>query len=190
MSPCHGATAALRLFRDGRRNMLPWIRCGGRVIDSMKTLQEQFVETRGQPLHLDGVEVVQMDRIAVRHGVVSVSTNSACAGQGIALKAPSGAIRLSDGQAVPLLHIWFDPGLPLAVAHEVDCREGELRVWNIFRTVHPNGAITEDKWTGNAGMAIVDAQPRRRRYRCSPGTAESFNPQLHVTIEAEETDGP
>jgi hypothetical protein len=188
MSPCHGVMAEQRLFRDGRRNMPLWIRCGGQGTNSMKTLQEQFVETRGAPLHVDGVEVVQMDRIAVRHGTVSVRANSACAGQGIALKAPSGAITLSDGQTVPLLHIWFDPGLPLTVTHEVDCHDGELRVWNIFRTVHPNGAVTEDKWTGNAGMAIVYAQPRRRHYRCSPGTAASFKPQLEVTIEVEETD--
>ncbi|MDZ7653984.1 MAG: hypothetical protein U5L03_16205 [Burkholderiaceae bacterium] len=156
----------------------------------MKTLQEQFVETRGAPLHVNGVQVVQMDRIAVRRGMVSVRASRACAGQGIALKAPSGAIWLSDGKAVPLLHVWFDPGLPLTVTHEVDCRDGELRVWNIFRTVHPNGAVTEDKWTGNAGMAIVDSQPSRRHYRCSPGTAESFNPQLEVTIEVSETEQP
>ena len=188
MSQCHAAMAAPRLFRDGRRNMLLWIRCDGPGIDSMKTLQEKFVETRGEPLHVDGVEVVQMDRIAVRRGMVSVCANSACAGQGIALKAPSGAIRLSDGQEVPLLHIWFDPGLPLTVIHEVDCPDGELRVWNIYRTVHPNGAVTEDRWTGNAGMARVDAQPRRRRYRCFPGTARSFKPQLDVPIEVAETD--
>jgi hypothetical protein len=153
----------------------------------VKTLQEQFLDSRGAPLLVNGVEIVQIDRIAVRRGKVRLVAKVAYEGQGIALKAPSGAIKLSDGREVSVLHIWFDPGLPLEVTHELDCPDGELRVWNIYRTVHPNGAVTEDAWTGNAGMVIAEKQPRRRHYRCSPGTAASFNPQLEVTIEVAET---
>ncbi len=154
-----------------------------RGTESMNTLQERFVESRGAPVVVDGEEVVQMDRIRADRGTVRVTAKVACAGQGIALKAPTGSITLSDGRGVPLLHIWFDPGLPLIAAHDFDCRDGELRVWNISRTVHPNGVATEDAWTGNAGMLIVQRQPLRRRYRCSPGTAVDFDPQLDVTVE-------
>ncbi len=149
----------------------------------MTTLQERFVETRGAPLFLNGVEIAQMDRIRVRRARVRIVANAASDGQGIALKASSGSIKLSDGRDVPLLHIWFDPGLPSEVVHEVDCREGELRVWNIYRTVHPNGTATEDAWTGNAGMVISEKLPTRRRYLCSPGTAAGFEPQLDVVLE-------
>ena len=127
-----------------------------------------------------------MDRLAVRRARVTISAAAVREGQGLALKAPpNGAIRLTDGRDVRLLHVWFDQGLPLCVTHEVDCKDGELRVWNIYRTRHPNGTVTEDAWTGNAGMTIVGSTENWRRYSCSPGTADHFDPQLEVLIEWE-----
>jgi hypothetical protein len=163
--------------------MQPLIPIAAPGTDSMNSLQERFVESRGAPVLVDGKEIVQMDRIRADRGTVRVSAKAVCAGQGIALKAPTGSITLSNGRGIPLLHIWFDPGLPLNATHAFDCRDGELRVWNIFRTIHPNGVVTEDAWTGNAGMLIVNKQPLYRRYRCSPGTAVDFDPQLDVTVE-------
>lgn len=166
--------------------MRPLIRNGVQGIKTMITLQDRFVASHGAPLRVNGVDIVQMDRIHVRHGTVRVIAQAARAGQGIALKVPSGTITLSDGRETPVLHIWFDPGLPLDVTHVVNCRGGELRVWNIFRTVHPNGAVTEDAWTGNAGMAVVEREAHRRRYQCSPGSAASWEPQLDVIVEVAE----
>jgi hypothetical protein len=171
------ATVVQKQFHGGLRSTLRSTRCDGRGIDNVKTLQEWFVETRGAPLNLNGMEVVQMDRLPVRRGTVRVTADTARADQGIALKAQSGAIHLSDGKQVPLVHIWFDPGLPLEAVHEVECNDGELRVWNVYRTVHPDGTVTVDAWTGNAGMVVSEKLPRRRRYLCSPGSARIFEPQ-------------
>ena len=152
----------------------------------MVALQDLFLRTRGDPLQIDGSVVVQMDRLQIRKARVTVSAARAFDGQGIALKTPNGHIKLGDGREVPLLHIWFDKGLPLTASHDVDCK-GELRVWNIYRTGHPGGAVTEDAWTGNAGMIMTDESLSRRRYLCSAGTARTFDPQLDVTIQWEAT---
>lgn len=152
----------------------------------MTSLQEEFLAAGGGPLRVDEVEVVQGDRIALRHATVHVSARKHVEGQGIALKAGSGRIKLSDGRAVRLVHIWFDGGLPLTVSHEVECKDGELRVWNVYRVTHSTGLTTEESWTGNAGMVITEKLPSRRHYLCSPGTASRFDPQLEVVIEVDE----
>lgn len=49
-----------------------------------------------------------------------------------------------------------------------ECQTGRLKVWNIYRVGHPSG-VTEDQWTGNAGMVLAAETPESRRYRCSDG---------------------
>jgi hypothetical protein len=152
----------------------------------MTTLQERFIESKGAPVNVDGMEVVQMDRIPMRHARLTISAATPRDGEGIAIKAPQGTIKLSDGREVPLLHIWFDAGLPSSATHEVDCRGGELRVWNIYRNTHPSGAITEDAWTGNAGMTVAQQAENRRLYRCSRGNTTQFDPSFEVLLGWEE----
>jgi hypothetical protein len=152
----------------------------------MMSLQEMFVASRGAPVVIDGKRIVQMDRLPIRRAMVTISADATLTNQGIALKTNKGGVRLSNGVSVSLLHTWFDSGLPLSVSHFVECQDGELRVWNIYRTKHPGGSITEDAWTGNAGMLVENVSPTRRRYLCSPGYANGFDPHLAVLVGWEE----
>ena len=152
----------------------------------MTTLKEEFILSGGSPLRVGNIDVIQMDVIPVGKAKLIVSVASAINDQGIALKAPKGSIQLSDGKKVSLLHIWFDEGLPTSVTHNVDCGNEGLKVWNIYRTHHPGGLVTEEAWTGNAGMTISESGPQYRRYYCSPGNAYYFDPQLDVLMKWEE----
>jgi hypothetical protein len=131
-------------------------------------LQDAFVQSEGAPVELNGLSVVQADRISIRRGWVQIEFLSApevldaLSCQGLGLEAKGGSIRLSDGTAVPLLHVWHKPDLPPRVLHWVDCPTNELLVWNIYQIRHYSGFITDDCFTGNAGMVVTQkgaAQP-------------------------------
>lgn len=122
-------------------------------------------------------EVVQSDRLPIGQGVLKLTFQRPLVDQGVAVKPVRGKVRLSDGTYVPLLHVWYDPKLPLEVIHEVSSRTGEVLVWNIYRVRHTNGVVTEDAWTGNAGMIVSNLGDRRRRYQCSKGPGP-FEPRF------------
>lgn len=148
----------------------------------MISLQELFLKSRGAPLLRDGKTIIQMDRVPIRSAVVIVRLLNGWENQGVALKAHSGSILLSDGSNSGLVHIWADNGLSQTVSHSVDCPTGELRVWNIYRTTHPDGSTTEDAWTGNAGMIVDILSDRSRRYRCSDGKG-LFDPSFIFELD-------
>lgn len=145
------------------------------------TLQEQFLQNHGAPLLIEGRVVLQIDRIPIKRGKLRIEFRGNYSGSGIALKSKNGGLELSDGEWVPLLHIWDEPGLPRVAEHRVDCQDGELRIWNVYKNTHPGGRITTDCWTGNAGMIIEDVGRNVRRYKCSNGTGV-FNPQFEFEI--------
>lgn len=149
------------------------------------TLQAEFAKSRGRPVQVGGYSVVQMDRIPITRGTVTVTFEQGNADLvcGVALKSAKGSILLPNGERVPLLHIWDEPGVSRTAPYEVDCKDGELRVWNIYRVQHASGLVTEDSWTGNAGMVVEHTGENRRRYRCSCGSGD-FDPEnQRVSIE-------
>ena len=150
----------------------------------MRTLQELFIESKGHPLTVDGTRVVQMDRWPCVRGRIILTASAARPDEGVSLKATNGSILLSEGPGVPLLRVWFEPGLPLTEKHFIECDDGELLVWNIYRTKHSRGAITEDAWTGNAGMIVSIVGPNKRLYRCSRNLGP-FDPSFEFSIEWE-----
>lgn len=140
------------------------------------SLQGLFIDSHGAPIQVGTERVFQMDRIPIVTGEINLKfLNNIANCQGVAIKSKRGGIRVSDGKWVNLLYVWDDPNLPRVVTHQVKCPDGELRIWNIYRTQHLTGAITTDSWTGNAGMIIEVCGGRCRRYRCSSG-AGRFNP--------------
>lgn len=140
------------------------------------SLQELFIESKGAPVVLGDCSVIQMDRIPIKSGIVSVEFQGEPVGRyGVALKSAKGGIVLSDGRTAPLVHVWDEPDRPRKALHRIDCPDGELRVWNVYRTKHHNGEVTEDAWTGNAGMVVDYQGPNIRSYRCSSGLG-AFNP--------------
>jgi len=115
------------------------------------SLQEKFMQVRGAPISVGSLTVNQLDRLPIQHALVTIKFMSDHHGNGVALKSAKGGIVLTDGRKVGLLYIWNDTSLPQETKHIVDCPDGELKVWNIYRVHHANGQVTEDSWTGNAG---------------------------------------
>lgn len=143
---------------------------------SIKTLQDLFIESKGDPISMDGETVSCIDRIKISSGTVVIKFLGVCDNKnGVALKTPDGKIWLSNGDCASLVHVWDTRGLPRCVSHRVNCSTGELRVWNVYKTTHKNGVVTEDSWTGNAGMIVKQINETTRLYRCS-SLSKEFNP--------------
>jgi hypothetical protein len=146
----------------------------------MKALQELFIESKGSPVLIGAETVIQMDTIPLADGLLTVNLKGQLDGlSGVCFKLPTGQLLLSDGSAVKAVHIWNEANLPAVVTHRVrGAREG-VRVWNVYRVTHPNGKMTEDAFTGNAGMVLAQIESRVREYSCSNGPGD-FDPKEFV----------
>jgi hypothetical protein len=138
-----------------------------------EALVEQFLKNSGAPVDVCGDSVVQSDALVLpERAVVEVKF---CGYTPFANNAAvlsldrGGKIYLSDGSAVTVVQIWDEPGLPRNVSHRVECGSGALRVHNKYRIHHRSGLVTEDSYTGNAGMVVTTIETNRRRYECSNG---------------------
>lgn len=136
-------------------------------------LQDLFVGSSGRPIDFAGHRVIQLDRIPIPEKcevVVSfigerIYQNNAAV---IAVRKP-GRIFLSDGKPVGAVAIWDAPDLPRTVRHPVESGGNCLEVYNKYRLFHSEDFITEDKFTGNAGMVVTEIDSCKRRYQCSNG---------------------
>jgi hypothetical protein len=140
------------------------------------SLQEMFVRSHGQPIVLGERTVVQMDKVDLA-GTVEAKiqfvgaefyVNNAAV---IAIRKP-GKIFLSDGSVTNAVQIWDEPGLPRVAIHVVDSAGQPLEVYNKYRTRHGSGFVTEDSFTGNAGMIVTALSPLKKRYECSNGPGQ------------------
>lgn len=160
----------------------------------MHTLQEQFLASKGQPIQCDGNVIIQMDVVSIpEHANVKVSFLGASyfAGNGVAIKARGGRIYLSDGSYAETVCIWDTPEHSRSVIHKVFAPNRELRVWNVYRIEHSSGAITEDSWTGNAGMIVEQQSGQIRRYRCSNGIgARNFADLMFEVVWTDDNGNP
>jgi hypothetical protein len=149
------------------------------------TLQEMFVASGGRPIQFFDSLVRQADSIPIVEGLVTVRFLSGDAhGHGIRLKAKRGWIELSDGSRSEVVDTWRSPDLPDEITYRVSSPSGSLSFWNVYKIVHSDGVVTEDMWTGNAGMVKVSEIQNKRTYACSPGGPDEFAPQrLIVEIE-------
>lgn len=150
------------------------------------SLQELFLRSRGASITVEGSDVIQMDRIPLHDGTIDIRFKCALPNHGVAIKATDGKIFLPNGKGFPLLHVWSELHLPLKVSYAVSCPTAELRVWNIYRINHLNGRVTEDAWTGNAGMIVEVVSSNIRRYRCSDGKG-AFKPIFEFEISWNES---
>lgn len=136
----------------------------------MLPLQEQFLQSDGKPVLVGDRLVQQSATLDIADGSFTLRFLSGQReGHGIRAKTKDGWIELSDGTRTKVLDTWFSPDLPDHVTHRFHCRQGVLRLWNTYRTRHPSGDVTQDMWTGNAGMVLLDEGPQRRTYGCSRG---------------------
>lgn len=146
------------------------------MIDTLQTL---FLNGHGDPVEVEGRSVVQIDRLELADrtemeivfvGGRPFRDNAAV----IAIDRP-GAILLSDGSPASAVAIWDEPGLPRKIIHRVESAGQPLQVYNKYRTRHGPDFVTEDSFTGNAGMIITELSPNRKRYECSNGPGR-FSP--------------
>src|SRR5437660_95761 len=117
------------------------------------TLQELFVSSRGAPVSLCGVTVVQMDQVTI--------PNKACVSlkfvgpriykdNAAILSIPKpGIIIMSNGEAVNAVQTWDEDDLPRVICYDVVSGGKKLQVYNKYRTRHKD-FVTEDSFTGNA----------------------------------------
>lgn len=147
-----------------------------------RSLQSLFIESQGKPVPVDGRLVVQLDKIPLHEGTITLTAHQEDADQGISIKADNGYIELRDGTRCKRLHVWFPPKVPLTVTYPVKSKTGMIRLWNIYRIRHSSSFVTEDSWTANAGMIVDVLSERKRRYSCSraPGP---FAPTFVVDVE-------
>jgi len=148
-------------------------------------LQTQFIRSNGQPLNIDGYTVIQMDRIPIKQGAITIRfiSSEATKLQGVALKSPKGFIKLSDGSHARRVNVWYERDLPSSVRHEITCPDGELRVWNIYKVTTDEDRTRSEAWTNNAGMVVEDVSAAKRRYRCSDGLGDFSLADLTFEIE-------
>ena len=93
--------------------------------------------------------------------------------QGVDVKAEGGRIALAGGESVQTLRTWHDVRYEEAVEYLYKSRAGLLSIWNVYHRHWPDGRVTEEKWTGNAGFLVEQVGHDRWVFRCSDGPAES-----------------
>jgi hypothetical protein len=133
-----------------------------------ETLQELFVRSRGDAVAVGHFLVSQVGRIPIRRGTLQIHLVSPPdPNQGLRFDSNGGSIALPDGSSVERVQIWHEPELPDFVTYEIWTPADQLLIWNVYRVHHPNGETTEDYWTGNAGMVLLNESKGYRRYGCS-----------------------
>lgn len=142
-------------------------------VSQFEPLQEMFLRSRGAPVRIGEDIVIQMDRIEIPvESLVTVeflgpeifADNAAVIG----VPKP-GEIFLSNGTSVQAVAIWDDRGLPRHATHRVVSKGTALQIYNKYRTRHDAGSVTEDSFTGNAGMVVTQTSDCCKRYECSNG---------------------
>ncbi len=150
-----------------------------------RSLQELFIESRGQPVQVGGVLVRQGDVLPITKGRVTIRfLRGQAKDHGVRLETKNGWIELTDGSRAMVVDTWRSPEFPDEISYRVSCPQKDLDMWNIYRLFHTGGLVTEDMWTGGAGMVLLEGCPNRRVYGCSAGGSGEFAPDTLV-VEVE-----
>lgn len=92
--------------------------------------------------------------------------------QGVDVKVEGGGVTLAGGESVHTLRTWHDPRYEKAVEYPYKSKAGLLKVWNVYHRSWPDGRISVEKWTGNAGFLAEQEAERSWVFRCSDGPSE------------------
>lgn len=92
--------------------------------------------------------------------------------QGVDLKPEGGAVQLVRGELIQTLRTWNDPRHEHIVEYPYTSEKRLLRVWNVYQRQWPDGRVTEEKWTGNAGMVVEDRGAAGWLFRCGDGPSD------------------
>ncbi len=149
-----------------------------------RSLQGEFVRSRGAPVQVGCWQVFQCAQIPIKYGLICVTFISENRGdhptilaQGVEIipRMKGRVIDSETNDTFNLVELWFEEGSPPQRTFAVDCSDGELMVFNTYVLRHRDGRATVNKITGNAGMTLLSEGIRVRRYGCSHALGE-FDP--------------
>ena len=138
------------------------------MIDMVKSFPDK--ETRPESIIFDGTKVTTGLWVSVpTHFNIKLEFMSeADQNQGVDMKPDKGYLKLSDGAKVKLLRTWHDPKFEKVVEYKGVSKSGRIFITNVYK-IEQFGEIREEKWTGNAGMAIDKLSSEELIFNCSPG---------------------
>lgn len=141
------------------------------------------VATRPKCILWNGQSVwTSFDLIVPETGVVRIDfiSKPTDPAQGVDIKIEGGGIELSDGKVVQTLRTWHEEKYEKSVFYRYKSSVRLIKVWNVYRRGWPDGRVTEEKWTGNAGFLVEERDDGVWMFRCSGGLAKS--PDFHELI--------
>lgn len=155
------------------------------MVDQAKMFPD--IKKRPNFILWNGKKIKTSDVILVpRSGIITAQVLSSKTGihQGFDIKL-NGWLRLEGGEQVKILRTWKDEHHEDMVSYHFLSDDNALWFWNVYKRLWPDGRITEEKWTGNAGFFVDIVSEVERIYYCSHGMAhepdfESFVVKLNV----------
>jgi hypothetical protein len=133
----------------------------------------QFKKKEKPPFLLWGGRTIKTsDAItAPRRGVVILTflSGETSIEQGFDLKLNKGFLQLSQDERVSLLRTWRDLRFEDRIEYPFCSDDEIIWFWNVYKRKWPDGSVTEEKWTGNAGFWVEEMPENRRIYHCSHG---------------------
>lgn len=135
------------------------------------TFAELFAGNRGEPIQVDGAQVIAMLRRAVRPGcTVRVRILAAVQApiQGVRIKIIGGKL-LSGSKRFDDIVLWRDTApqeTTLVCSARKDC---EVRIWNCWRDERE----VMHAWVGNAGMRVREGEGVLT-FECNSGPEVTF----------------
>lgn len=150
--------------------MRPWIHFADRGTDM--TFAQEFAKNQGQPLIVNGQEVVpMMRRTVLPDSRIRVIWRSArpLPVQGIRIKVQGGKLSMG-GTELNEVVLWRDtaPDETVFVCHAK--KPAELRIWNCWRD--DRGVM--QAWVGNAAMRVVESGPNSVSVACNARQEVTF----------------
>lgn len=154
---------------------MPWVL-------KMKTLNEQFAESKGRAIQVDGHEVIPLFRIKLdcetTVKLVWRHTKSKYR-QGITLKIDSGVLEVNEVTS-PRMILWEDTcPSPINIRCLPKGKAANLTIWNSWEPEPGN----VDSWLGNAGMVACKLADNRYEFSCSDGIGDADFRNLKFEIE-------
>ena len=136
------------------------------------TFAEEFARNQGQPICLDGQDVVPMLRRPVWPGCrIRVIWRSArpLPVQGIRMKVQGGKLSMGEADFGDVV-LWRDtaPNETVFVCHAT--KAAELRIWNCWRDAR--GVM--QAWVGNAAMRAIESGPNAVTVECNSRPEVTF----------------
>lgn len=146
----------------------------------MKNLAERFIESKGQPIDLEGETIVAIHRMELAPGEYSLRLRRISANEdrepGLAFRVKGGSVLVAD-QRLEKFNIWAKTSPQDFSMTIVARRSCQLSLWNIWSA----RGVTE-AWIGQAGMKIT-TQDGTSVVECSGGSSKPDFTALVIELQ-------